>query len=182
MQRSKIFLLSVPWYEKVCGPLLWSDEVYFHLNGAINRHNCINWSTVKVTHTLSKIVYHVKLCVWLVFYVVISYNSLLFRRYYDIYYLSWSVEKSSHFTDVCKHNMELLRIRLLENTLWKRLEKIGSLSRFEPIRLLILRILKWRVDIPRILEEFNNRITHECSRFTTEELSIWTLKMFYKFQ
>lgn len=45
--------------------ILFSDEAIFHLNGHVNRHNCVYWSADNPSHTDTKPLQSPKIVVWM---------------------------------------------------------------------------------------------------------------------
>lgn len=47
--------------------VLWSDESYFYLDGAVNTHNAIIWADEKPSRVITKPLHPQKVCVWIGF-------------------------------------------------------------------------------------------------------------------
>ena len=54
------WFLSIDGVEKIC---FASDETYFHLNGAVNNHNCRVWSDSEPDFVLEQLLYPEKILV-----------------------------------------------------------------------------------------------------------------------
>lgn len=175
--------------------IFWSDEAYFHLDGAISRYHCRIWSEERPKEFLTKPLHPEKLCVWIGFSASFIIEPFFFDR----------TVNSANYLEMLQNHVrpELGRRRKIRSTIFMQdgapahyatevrryLEAtFGAdhiISRgcernwpsrspdLTPVDYWFWGTLKARIfhyQRPRSLEHLRQRIQEECSRVTVEEL------------
>lgn len=64
LHYSELFLNQLSVEADLVDRILWTDEAIFKINGRVNRHNCVYWSTENLHETLEEELNVPGLCVW----------------------------------------------------------------------------------------------------------------------
>ena len=90
--------------------VLWSDEVYFSMDGMVNRHNCIIWAAENPRKVVTTSLHPAKLCVWMAFSANYKLKAFFFENTVD----------QDNYTNMLQHHMfpQVRRKRIMKSVIF----------------------------------------------------------------